>query len=361
MENIYENNNNLFKGEIPAGVTAWKSPSNIALVKYWGKRPVQLPGNPSVSFTLNNAVTETKMKFSPKKGDDTEITFLFEGKRNMNFEKRTRNFFNLVSSLFPFIKQLDFEIDSTNSFPHSAGIASSASGMSALALCLCDIERKYFNRETGDSEFFKKASYVARLGSGSASRSLFGGITVWGETGVVPGSSDYYAIPVEDVNPLFEKYRDTILIVDAGAKKVSSRAGHSLMNNNPYARIRYKQAEENVKTLIAALKNGDTDTFVNIVEQEALTLHALMMTSNPYFLLMKPSTISIIEKITGYRDKTGIPVAFTLDAGPNVHLLYPGEYYREVKGFVESQLQQYLKNGTHIDDKVGYGPAKIDL
>ncbi len=361
MENIYHTTDNVFTGEIPSGETAWKSPSNIALIKYWGKRSVQLPMNPSLSFTLNNAVTETKMRFSPKKGDDFEIMFFFEGKRNETFEKKTHAFFDRITSIFPFIKQFDFEIYSQNSFPHSAGIASSASGMSALALCLCDMERKYFNPTLDNEEFYKKASFVARLGSGSASRSLFGGVTVWGKTAAVPGSSDYYAVPVKDIDPLFENYRNTILIVDAGTKKVSSSAGHSLMNNNPFAEVRFKQARKNMKTLLRALKTGDIDTFINITESEALTLHALMMTSNPYYLLMKPATLSVIEKITGYRKETGIPVAFTLDAGPNVHLLYPDKYYKQVNEFVNNVLRKHLTNGTFVDDKVGKGPEKTDL
>ncbi len=349
----------IFNDKIPSGKTAWRSPSNIALIKYWGKRPVQLPMNPSLSFTLSHAVTETEMIYSPSKGKNSELKFFFEGKRNQTFEAKTKEYFKKLSGIFPFIEQLDFEIYSKNSFPHSAGIASSASGMSALALCICDIERQHFNPSAGNYDFFNKASNVARLGSGSAGRSLFGGVTVWGETASVPGSSDYFAVPVKDVNPVFENYRDTILIVDAGAKKVSSRAGHSLMENNPYADVRFKQARNNLEILLPAMKSGDLETFIKIVEWEALTLHALMMTSNPYYMLMKPATVSIIEKIKEYRNETKVPVAFTLDAGPNVHLLFPDEYSVKVEKFVNKQLSVYLKNNFYINDKVGTGPEKI--
>jgi len=348
------------QGDIPTGKTAWRSPSNIALVKYWGKKPVQIPANPSVSFTLSRSCSETEAAYSPASSSKLEISFYFNGQRHVAFEEKTAKFFESVSDIFPFVNQLKFVIRSRNTFPHSAGIASSASGMSVLALVLCDMERTHFGTLQNRENFLRKASYVARLGSGSASRSVYGGLVVWGKTKEVPGTSDIYGFPVnEGIHEIFKDYRDTILLVDAGEKKVSSRAGHGLMNNNPFAKERFKQARQNLNDLLKAMAAGDTEAFIRITESEALTLHAMMMTSLPYYLLMKPNTLQVIEKIFAYRKKTGLPVSFTLDAGPNVHMLYPSALKEKVRQFIQNELISFLSQPGFIEDEVGKGPEKI--
>ena len=348
------------KAHIPSGKTAWRSPSNIALVKYWGKRPGQIPQNPSISFTLRKSYSETEVSYSPAVSGKPEIEFYFDGQRHQKFEEKTQEFFDNLLDIFPFIRQLKFVIRSRNTFPHSAGIASSASGMSVLALVLCDLERQYFDTLQKDDDFYRKASYIARLGSGSASRSVYGGLVVWGKTEVVAGSSDFYGFPVnEGIHDIFQNYQDTILLVDAGEKKVSSRVGHSLMKTNPYAGERFRQAHRNLAELLKALRSGDIDTFIRITESEALTLHAMMMTSRPYFLLMKPHTLQIIERLFAFREKTGLPVCFTLDAGPNVHLLYPTDIKKEIMSFVQNTLSDFLSPLGFIEDETGKGPEKI--
>ena len=158
---------------------------------------------------------------------------------------------------------------------------------------------------------------------------------------------------------VFEDFHDSILIVDSAQKKISSTVGHSLMNDNVFASGRYMQANDNIKQLLLTLKSGNLNDFIKIVESEALTLHSMMMTSSPYFLLMKPNTISIIEKIWEYRKETDIPVCFTLDAGPNVHLLYPVKYASEVKKFIDDDLLNFTFNNIVINDKIGRGPERI--
>ncbi len=346
--------------ELPAGKIIWRSPSNIALVKYWGKKPVQIPQNPSISFTLSKSYSETEVTYSPSVSGKLELEFYFDGQRNPQFEEKTVKFFESLSGIFPFVNQLKFVIRSRNTFPHSAGIASSASGMSVLTMVLCDMERQFFGTLQKEEAFRRKASYVARLGSGSACRSVYGGVVIWGETDGVPGTSDNYGFPVnEDIHEIFADYQDTILLVDAGEKKVSSRVGHGLMNSNPFAPGRFNQARTNLADLLPALRTGDTETFIRITESEALTLHAMMMTSQPYFLLMKPNTLQIIERIFAFRKKTGLPVSLTLDAGPNVHLLYPKAIKAGVKRFIDNDLLPFLSPKEYIDDEVGKGPEKI--
>lgn len=345
---------------ITPGEVSWKSPSNIALIKYWGKYGKQLPQNPSISFTLDKANTETTLKYSPKKGVDhgIELSFFFEEKENPAFEKKIKSFLESLVDVFPFLKQLQLEIHSKNSFPHSAGIASSASAMSALALCLCSLEDKLFGTLKDDQEFRQKASFIARLGSGSACRSIYPGLAVWGESGEIKESSNLYAIPFNEQHEIFSTFHDDILIVSRQEKKVSSRAGHALMQENIYAENRYRQARQRLHTLLHALKTGDLETFGHITEGEALTLHALMMTSNPPYVLMHPNTLHIINAIHDYRAETNHQVYFSLDAGPNIHLLYPDNIKKEVKSFTSEVLAKYCDNDI-LEDNVGKGPLEL--
>ncbi len=358
-ESLYHNPELKFNREIPEGKTTWQSPSNIALVKYWGKRDVQIPMNPSVSFTLEKSFTETTVEYAPAaRGFD--LTFYFDGERNKTFEEKTKKFFQSLSPIFPFINQLSFKIHSQNSFPHSAGIASSASGMSALALALCDLEQTHFNTLADTESFYRKASYIARLGSGSAARSVYGGLVLWGETDYVEGSSNLYGKDISSlVNDRFLQYNDTILLVDASSKKVSSRAGHALMKTNDYASTRFRQAHQNIGKILKIMQSDNLENFIRLVESEALTLHAMMMTSLPYYLLLKPNTLQIIDKIFEFRQDTQTPVCFTLDAGPNVHLLYPKYAEEAVHGFIDNSLKPYLSEKGLIHDRVGTGPKKI--
>ncbi len=357
----YNNPGLTFNGNIPEGMVGWQSPSNIALVKYWGKKEVQIPCNPSISFTLKASYTETVVEYCQASGKK-RVTFYLDGKLNEDFGKKIDTYFKSIESVFPFVKQLDFTIRSKNTFPHSAGIASSASGMSALALCLCSIEKEHFGFEDNEEAFFRKASYLARLGSGSAARSLFGGLVSWGKIDGDNNSSDLWGIQrLKEVHPDFLSFHDDIIIVDASQKKVSSRVGHGLMKSNPYAAERFKQAQSNVAKLMAAMKTGDIETFINITESEALTLHAMMMTSNPYYLLLKPNTLQIIERVREYRQTTGIPVSFTLDAGPNIHLLYPDKVQADVKDLMDSELKQFAFNEMIINDRVGEGPVRVSI
>jgi len=360
MENKWLNES--FQGEVPndfQGKVGWQSPSNIALVKYWGKHGKQLPQNPSISFTLSECCTETFVQY--KKAEHFGFQFFFEGKENPAFGAKIEKFLLENQAFFPFINQLNLKVESRNTFPHSSGIASSASSMSAFVMCLLEIERSLsLSMGRPIDMVLRKASYFSRLASGSAARSVFPKMTLWGATPYYKGSSDEYAVSLaDDIHPIFKTYHDSILIVSGETKSVSSRAGHALMEGNPYAPARYVQANENIKNLLAALKSGDLDTFINITESEALQLHALMMCSNPSFILMKPNTLRIIEEIRTFRNETQIPLCFTLDAGPNVHLLYPDSEAEKVESFIKSELLKYCNQGRWIADHVGDWPKLL--
>lgn len=345
---------------IDEGKVTYRSPSNIALVKYWGKKENQIPANPSISFTLNACATTTSVTYKRQKlkGNDYAFDLLFEGKSKEDFKPKIRTFLSRIEKYLPFLKEYHFTIETSNSFPHSSGIASSASGMSALALCLMEIERGLQPKMT--PEFFnQKASFLARLGSGSACRSIEGDLVQWGKHDTV-GSSDLYGIKYPyQVHSVFSKYHDTILLVDQGQKQVSSTVGHDLMNDHPYAEQRFAQAHKNLTKLKSVLEKGDLESFIKIVESEALTLHAMMMTSMPYFVLMKPNTLEIINKIWAFRKKTDTPICFTLDAGANVHVLYPEAEKEKVDRFIQDELVVYCENGQYLCDHIGYGAKKM--
>lgn len=342
------------------GHVTWQAPSNIALVKYWGKYGEQLPKNVSVSFTLSNCYSRTTLHFAPKKSNGLDFEVFLDGKREVSFEPKIKKFFNRIAVYLPFLENFKFKIETFNSFPHSSGIASSASGMSALTLCLMSIERTLMNDEMTDAFFYRKASFLARLGSGSASRSIEGDLIVWGEHPDIENSSDYFGIKYPyEVHDVFKNYQDSILLVDKGEKQVSSTVGHDLMFEHPFAEQRFLQANNNASKLIAVFKNGDISEFIRIVENEALSLHAMMLTSKPYFILMKPNTLEIINRIWNFRNETGSSICFTLDAGANVHVLYPATEKNNVLEFIKKELAPFCYNGEYIEDKTGYGAKKI--
>ena len=158
-----------------------------------------------------------------------------------------------------------------------------------------------------------------------------------------------------EINQVYNNFQDTILIVDKGQKLVSSSVGHELMNNHDFKTQRFIQASNRVTQIISALQSGDLMGFVKIVELEALTLHAMMMSSDPYYILMKPNTLKIINKVWEFRKSTGIPVCFTLDAGANVHILFPKTFQKPIDNFIKKELLKYCQDGQFIADCVGEG------
>ena len=245
--------------------------------------------------------------------------------------------------------QGSFVIETENTFPHSSGIASSASGFGAIAKCLMEMDKEFSGKDFFD---VKKASFLARLGSGSACRSVYDGLVVWGEVNEVEGSYDLYAVkyPDEEIHPIFRDFNDYVLLIHEGQKSVSSTIGHGLMNTNPYAERRFQEARENFVSMKEILKSGDLEAFMKLVEHEALTLHAMMMMSDPAFILMQTGTLQVINRVWEFRKETNLPLFFTLDAGANVHLLFPSEKKAEISNFIETELLRYTQNGGIVRD-----------
>lgn len=325
-------------------------PSNIALIKYWGKYKDQIPANPSISFTLNHCRTNTEMEFVANEPFSVQ-TFLARNEE-VKFAEKIEKYFKNIEQYLPWILKGKYIIRTENTFPHSSGIASSASGFGAIAKCLMKLDES-FSGKNSDEESLTKASFLARLGSGSACRSLYNGLVVWGESDEVEGSSDLFAVqyPNSEIHDIFKDFNDWVLLIHEGVKSVSSTVGHGLMNTNPYAERRFQEARENFVPMKEILKSGDMQSFIKLVEHEALTLHAMMMMSDPAFILMKTGTLEVINKIWDFRRETNLPLFFTLDAGANVHLLFPNDGSEEkIKTFIDAELLQHTqKNGVVKD------------
>ena len=326
-------------------------PSNIALIKYWGKYENQIPANPSISYTLNHCRTNTTMEFFA--GEDFSVQTFLAGNEEKKFAEKIEKYFKNIEPYLPWVLKGKYIIKTENTFPHSSGIASSASGFGAIAKCLMNLD-EIFNSNNQQPEFTnQKASFLARLGSGSACRSLYEGLVVWGKTAEVEGSSDLFAVPYnnDEIHPIFRNFNDWVLLIHEGQKSVSSTVGHGLMNTNPYAERRFQEAHENFTKLKTILSSGDMEGFIKLVEHEALTLHAMMMMSEPAFILMQTGTLQVINKIWDFRKITGLALFFTLDAGANVHLLFPNDIDNDrITDFIQTELIPLTQKGGVVKD-----------
>jgi diphosphomevalonate decarboxylase len=338
--------------------TIWRSPSNIALLKYWGKSEGQLPINPSISFSLSEAHTTTKITAYPD-AINPGISGINNNKQHPFLQKIAPFWLTVVKEI-PLFKDYRIDIHTQNTFPHSAGIASSASGFSALTLAVVDLAKEISGKQLPHDVFIKYASWLSRLGSGSACRSVYGGFSLWGVSKDWKNSSDLYAIDInEHIHPDFHHLQDAILLVSAKEKRLSSSSGHDLMKEHPYAAGRVIQAKSHLKLFQKALAEGDLELLAQLTENEALSLHALIMSSRNGDILLEPASLELIQRIRNFRLK-GLPIFFTIDAGPNIHLIYPESEKEKVKAFILSELNDICPENKLIFDYAGTGPQKMN-
>ena len=313
----------------------------------------QIPINPSLSMTLDVCRSTTTIEYEVRKGMEFDIEVVFEGKRSHEIEAKLQRWFTKISYFFSWLNYANLRIESHNNFPYSSGIASSASGMSAVTMCLYTIDKHLNNSEVDDIQF---QSSIARLGSGSAARSIMGPWVIWGSTPEYSVASDLHAVVYPYINPRFSKLCDTIIVVDDEPKSLSNRDGHALMEKHPYRQGRIAQANQNFKVLLNAMQDGDWDTFQQITEVEALSLHALMLSSEGGLVLWKGASLDWVHYIRNVRKNSGIPMAVTFDAGANIHLLYHESVKDEVIKLLQMSPVPYKKL---IHDQTGTGPQKL--
>lgn len=286
-----------------------RAPANIAFIKYWGKKneALRIPMNDSISMNLDTAFTETSVEFG---ADLKEDLVTIDGQRVKGKEKkRVVEHLNRIRRLAKL--SLKAEVVSTNNFPKGAGIASSASGFAALTVAGA--------AASGLKLTGKQISILARLGSGSACRSIPDGFVEW-KTGDKSEASYAHSL----YPPGYWDIADVIVIVGEKAKKVSSTEGHTLAESSPFFKTRIQGMKRKVTEIKKALEKRDFTKFGEILEAEAINMHAVMMTSKPALYYWTPETMRVIVAVIDWRDK-GLEAYFTIDAGPNVHVICLGK------------------------------------
>jgi diphosphomevalonate decarboxylase len=289
--------------------------ANIALIKYWGNlnEELRLPLNNTISFNLDKMHTTTTVDFSPVYKEDA----VFINEQEVNGPKKDRviqhidRFRNLAA------KDYKVKMVSRNSFPTGAGIASSASAFAALSLACSSALSLNLNE--------KELSSIARLGSGSAARSIPGGFVEWLASDKHEGS---YAHQI--ASPDHMDICDIIAIVSEKEKKTGSTDGHKLAPTSLYHNARIEHIFKEVNTVRKAILEKDLDTMGPIIENDALALHFIAMTSNPHLFYWEPLTLDLMKAIQNWR-KSGVKAYFTIDAGPNVHIITTSEYATEIE------------------------------
>jgi len=316
--------------------------SNIALIKYWGKKDPNLftPMNPSISITLDGLHTTTTVEFSEDLKED-EVTIDDKKVESEKKEKVVRHL-NLIRKLAN--SNLKAKVISRNNFPAATGLASSASGFAALTIAATSA--------LGLNLDEKQLSIISRQGSGSSCRSIYGGYVEW-KTGEI--SEESYAEQIASREHW--DLRDIIAVVVKEEKKISSRAGMAeTIKTCPLYEVRLKAIQTYYSKLKEAILQKDFKTLGEIAEFDCLSMHACMITTKPMLLYWSPETIRIIKEVVSWREQ-GIKAYFTIDAGPNVHIITLPEHAEEV----EKRLKRTEGVEKVYHCKVGDGARVIDL
>jgi len=286
--------------------TAQSSP-NIAFIKYWGNRDnhLRLPVNGSISMNLEGLFTRTTVSFQPSLALDELV---------INGHEVTGKGLERVSAILELVRQaagirFRAEVVSENNFPAGAGIASSAAAFAALALAA--------TKAAGLAWSESQVSRLARLGSGSASRSIPSGFVEW-KMGT--GDEDSYAVSIAP--PEHWALADCVAIVAAGHKATGSTEGHALAPTSPLQAARVADAPRRLEICRRAILERDFSALAQIIELDSDMMHAVMMTSQPQLFYWKPATLAVMEAVRAWRGE-GLAVAYTIDAGPNVHVICP--------------------------------------
>jgi diphosphomevalonate decarboxylase len=287
---------------------------NIALIKYWGNRDqrLRLPANGSISMNLGGLFTHTRLEFQTNSAHD-KLVIDGQAVKGKGLQ-RVSAFLDLVRSMAGFNDRA--EVTSENNFPTGAGIASSASAFAALALAAIAAAG------LGLSE--TELSRLARRGSGSACRSIPGGFVEW-KLGT--SDEDSYAVSIAD--PEHWPLADCIALVSTAHKVTSSTRGHALAGTSPLQAARLTDAPRRLDLCRRAILTRDFEALAAVAELDSDMMHAVMMTSSPPLLYWRPATLTVMAAVRTWR-KAGLPVCYTIDAGPNVHVFCPADQGEQV-------------------------------
>jgi diphosphomevalonate decarboxylase len=314
--------------------------ANIAFVKYWGDRDasLHLPANGSISMNLDGLTTHTRVTFDPALAQDE---LLLDGARILG------QGLDRVSSFLDRVRQMsgvdDYaQVDSQNNFPAGAGLASSASAFAALSLAASAAAGLKFNEQ--------ELSRLARRGSGSACRSVPGGFVEW-----QAGNSDEDSYGFSIAPPEHWSLVDCIAILSREHKTTGSNEGHVLAAGSPLQAGRLAQVPSLLAECRRAILGRDFDALALVTELDCHLMHAVMMTSSPPLIYWLPGTLAIAQEVQAWR-KAGLPVCYTIDAGPNVHVICESssdsEVVRRLSQIpgVEQVLSARPGGAAHLDE-----------
>ena len=292
-----------------------KAHPNIAFIKYWGNRDQELriPANGSLSMNLRELETRTRVSFDPSLASDQLI--LNGNPEEGDALQRVSTMLNRIRNMVRF--NTFASVVSENNFPTGAGIASSASAFAALSCAA--------SSAAGLSLSERELSLLARTGSGSASRSIPEGYVEW-QAGSDHDSSYAFSIASPDHWDL----KDLIVLISEEHKETGSSLGHSLADTSPIQAARVEDTNRRLEICRKALLERDFPVFADIVEQDCNLMHGVMMTSDPPLYYWLPGTLEVIRAVQIWR-RQGLPVCYTIDAGPNVHLICPVKEAEKVK------------------------------
>ncbi len=280
------------------------APSNIAFIKYWGRKDeaLRLPTNGSISMNLSNLLTTTTVEFSE---DFKKDTIVINGVSNSNESNRVTMHLDRVRVLGK--TAMKAKVVSKNNFPTSTGLSSSASGFAALTLAA--------SASLGLQLSEKELSSLARLGSGSACRSIPDGFVQWND-----GDTDATSYAHSLYPPEYWNIADIVAVVSQKPKEIPTSLGQQYVFSSPFFPKRLKNIKNKIRLIKQCMKQKDFEKFGELIEAEALEMHAIMMTSSPSLLYITPESLRVIQMVKKWRQE-GLQVYFTLNTGQDVHII----------------------------------------
>ncbi|MBW7884965.1 MAG: diphosphomevalonate decarboxylase [Caldilineaceae bacterium] len=327
----------MFRASGSQDIATARAGTNIAFIKYWGVADpeLNLPLSNSISMTLASAVTTTTVRWDTRANmymDEVTIDgeTLFGDKASRVV--RHLDYIRELAGGVPFRAK----VVSQNNFPMASGIASSASGFAALTVAACAAIGLRVEKD--------RLSAIARRGSGSARRSIFGGFVEWEQGREDNSSVAHQLYPEEHWN-----LRDVIVVVDSNSKHVSSQRGHVLAATSPFNVARIDRLFSVLQEVRTAIATCDLDRLGPIIERDALAMHGVMMTSNPSLIYWQPATVEVIKAVRRWRDEDNLRAYFTIDAGPNVHII--------CEPSTEPEILLRLKELSCVEKVITSGPG----
>ena len=314
------------------------APSNIAFIKYWGKKvpyELNIPANSSISMNLSNLLTTTTVEFNSNFSKDTVII------NEERIEGESNKVIRHLEKIRSLAKIKDkAKVVSKNNFPSGTGLSSSASGFAALTLA--------GTKAAGLDLSEKELSIFSRQGSGSSCRSIPNGFAEW-----IDGKSNETSYAASIYPETYWDIVDVVAVVSRDKKHISSTEGHKLASTSPFFETRLEKISDKIKLIKKYMKEKDFEKFGELIEQEALELHAIYLTSKPSLIYLLPASLFLIHMIKKWREN-GLQVYFTLNTGQDVHLICQKKDAKKVSALANNlkEVQKTIINepskGAHI-------------